>query len=147
MAIAKILQRLVPQFIPGVSVNNVFGHIQEECPKNLGLCATKKLRKPSHATRGVPKKGVNLTKKVSNSNPLDVLNSAENDEELGTNDGTSNLLEMLIINGKVTLVDDDDGKPLKRLIIRVIMIGDSYENGDYDDIYEGHDFFDKIQDI
>nr|GFA05680.1 hypothetical protein [Tanacetum cinerariifolium] len=144
-----------------------FGHIQEECPKNPGLGKTKNLRKPSHATRGFKatkeyrpvsknpttntrgnkKKGVNLTKKVSNSNPFDVLNSAKNDEELGTNDGTSNLLEMLIINGKVTLVDDDDGKPLKRLIIRVIMIGDSYENGDYDDIYEGHDFFDKIQDI
>nr|GEZ57037.1 hypothetical protein [Tanacetum cinerariifolium] len=93
--------------------------LMEECPKIPGLGATKNLRMPSHATRGVPvgpkvgfkptkeyrpvsknpttntrgnkKKGVNLTKKVSNSNPLDVLNSAENDEELGTNDGTSNL--------------------------------------------------------
>nr|GFC24243.1 hypothetical protein [Tanacetum cinerariifolium] len=91
-----------------------------ECPKNPGLGATKNLRKLSNATRGVPvgpkvgfkatkeyrpvsknpttntrgnkKKGVNLTKKVSNSNPFDVLNSAKNDEELGTDDGTSNLV-------------------------------------------------------
>ncbi|GJS29241.1 hypothetical protein Tco_1293138 [Tanacetum coccineum] len=48
-------------------------------------------------------------------------------------------LEKLIIDGKLTLVDDD-GKPLKK-------------NGDYDedpyddDMYEGHDFPDKIQDI
>nr|GEY93510.1 RNA-directed DNA polymerase, eukaryota [Tanacetum cinerariifolium] len=111
------------------------------------------LRRRSHATRG-DSKGVNLTKKLSNSNPFDVLNSAENGEELGTNDGTLYLvsngthsssslfwnietsnastipivdkigkLEMLIINGKVTLMNDDVGKPLKRLIIRVIMIG------------------------
>nr|GEW93951.1 zinc finger, CCHC-type [Tanacetum cinerariifolium] len=90
--------------------------VQEECLKNPGLGATKNLMKPSHATRGVPvgpkvgfkptkeyrpvsknpttntrgnkKKGVNLTKKVSNSNPFDVLNSAKNNVELGTNDGT-----------------------------------------------------------
>ncbi|GKC20452.1 reverse transcriptase domain-containing protein [Tanacetum coccineum] len=82
---------------------------------------------------------------VSNSNPFNALNSVENDVDLGTNVGTSNLasketnssgssfwnvgssststtpivdkidkLEKLIIDGKVSLVDDE-GKPLKKV--------------------------------
>nr|GEV95026.1 hypothetical protein [Tanacetum cinerariifolium] len=72
----------------------VFGHIQEECPKNLGLGEAKYVKKPSQAPRGVPyglKKYVEPTKEVSNSNPLYVLNSVENDMVLGTNGGISNL--------------------------------------------------------
>ncbi|GJR59519.1 hypothetical protein Tco_1501681 [Tanacetum coccineum] len=84
-------------------------------------------------------------KEVSNPNPFDVLNSAENDVDLGTNGGTSNLaskdansngssfwnvgsssntttpivekidkLERLIIDGKLTLVDNE-GKPPKKV--------------------------------
>nr|GEY16691.1 hypothetical protein [Tanacetum cinerariifolium] len=56
-------------------------------------------------------------------------------------------LENLIIDRKVTLVDDD-GKPQKRLIIRVIMIvrmRDSDESGDYDeDPYDDDDDDDDI---
>nr|GEW67384.1 reverse transcriptase domain-containing protein [Tanacetum cinerariifolium] len=105
----------------------------------VGFKPTKEYRpvskNPTTNTFGNKNKGVNLTKKVSTSNPFDVLNSPKNDEELGTNDGTSNLvsnrahsssslfwnietskastipivdkigkLEMLIINGKFTLV-------------------------------------------
>ncbi|GJW75377.1 ribonuclease H-like domain-containing protein [Tanacetum coccineum] len=151
----------------------VFGHIKEECPTNLGLGVAKNLKKPSHAPRGVPvgpkvgfkpakeyrpvskkptanlsgnkKKCVEPTKEVNNLNLFDVFNSVENDGELGTNGGISNLasnvanssgssfwnvetsststtpivdkirkLEKLIINGKVTLVDDD-GKPLTKV--------------------------------
>ncbi|GKA51137.1 retrotransposon protein, putative, unclassified [Tanacetum coccineum] len=90
-----------------------------ECPKNPGLGVAKNLKKPIQAPRGVPvgpkvgfkltkkfrpaskkptantsgtkKKGVEPTKEVSNSNPFYVLNSVENDRELGTNGGTSNL--------------------------------------------------------
>ncbi|GJW78358.1 ribonuclease H-like domain-containing protein, partial [Tanacetum coccineum] len=150
----------------------VFGHIQEECPKNPGLGVAKNLKKPSQAPRGVPvgskvgfklvkvyipvskktttstshnkHKVVELTKEVSNSNPFDVLNSVDNDVKFGTNGGTSKLvsnganssvssfwnvqisrtsttlivdkiekLEKLIIDGKVTLVND--GKPLKKV--------------------------------
>ncbi|GJY45103.1 hypothetical protein Tco_0433316 [Tanacetum coccineum] len=85
------------------------------------------------------------TKKVSKSNPFDVLNSVENDVDLGANGGTSNLvsketnssgssfwnvkssststtpivdkigkIEKLIIDGKVTLVDDE-GEPVKKV--------------------------------
>ncbi|GJU78480.1 zinc finger, CCHC-type containing protein [Tanacetum coccineum] len=34
--------------------NVVFGHIEEECPKNLGLGRAKNLKKPSQAPKGVP---------------------------------------------------------------------------------------------
>ncbi|GJT14717.1 hypothetical protein Tco_0873423 [Tanacetum coccineum] len=85
-------------------------------------CVGKKktLRKPSQTFRGVPvgpkigfkpqkeyrpvpkkttasfsgnkKKGVKPTIEVSNSNPFEVLNSVDNDVELGTNGGTTNLV-------------------------------------------------------
>ncbi|GJU11144.1 hypothetical protein Tco_1133540 [Tanacetum coccineum] len=140
-------------------------------------------KNPTANISGNKKKGVEPTKEVSTSNSFDVLNSVDNYGELGTNGGTSNLdsnranssgssfwnvetsststtpiidkigkIEKLIMDGKVTLVDDD-GIPLKKLIIRVIMIRDSIENGDYDedpyddDMYEGHDIPNKIQDI
>ncbi|GJY34400.1 ribonuclease H-like domain-containing protein, partial [Tanacetum coccineum] len=47
------------------------------------------VRCPSAPTTG--SKDVKPTKKVSNSNPFDVLNSVENDVDLGNNGGTSNL--------------------------------------------------------
>ncbi|GJR30484.1 retrotransposon protein, putative, ty1-copia subclass [Tanacetum coccineum] len=106
----------------------VFGHIQEECPKNLGLGVAKNLKKPSQAP-----KGVSVSSKV------------ENDVDLGTNGGTSNLVskepnssessfwnvessststtlivdkiekfKKLIIDGKVTLVDDE-GELVKKV--------------------------------
>ncbi|GKC12679.1 proteasome subunit alpha type-5, partial [Tanacetum coccineum] len=97
----------------------VFGHTQKECPKNIGLGVAKNLKKTSQTSRGVPvgpkvsfkphieyrpipkkptastsgnkKKGVTHTNEDSNSNPFDALNSVDNDEELGTNGGTTNL--------------------------------------------------------
>ncbi|GJW13092.1 reverse transcriptase domain-containing protein [Tanacetum coccineum] len=137
-------------------------------------------------TSGNKKKYAEPTIKASNSNPFDVLNSVENDIDLGTNGWTLNLaskkanssgflfwnvessstnttpivekinkIERLIIDGKVTLVDDE-GKPLAK----VDSSGDhdsedeeSYENDDYnidlydDDMYEGQDIPDKIQAI
>ncbi|GJW12409.1 hypothetical protein Tco_1578236 [Tanacetum coccineum] len=105
---------------PRCACCKVFGHIQEECPKNSGLGVAKNLKKPSQAPRcvlvgskvgfklvkqayrpvsikhaantsGSKKNDVEPTKKVSNSNPFNVLNSVENDMDLGTNRGTSNL--------------------------------------------------------
>ncbi|GKA64891.1 hypothetical protein Tco_0764598 [Tanacetum coccineum] len=85
------------------------------------------------------------TKEVCKSNSFDVLTSVENDVDLDTNGGTSNMagqeanssgssfwnvnssspsttfiiekidkIEKLIIDGKVTLMDDE-GKPLKKV--------------------------------
>nr|GEX34203.1 wall-associated receptor kinase 2-like [Tanacetum cinerariifolium] len=71
-----------------------------------------------HVEYDIKKKGVETTKEISNSNPFDVLNAVVYDEELGTNGGGFKFgkkLEKLIIEGKVTLVDDDDGKPLKKV--------------------------------
>ncbi|GJT88102.1 retrotransposon protein, putative, ty1-copia subclass [Tanacetum coccineum] len=150
---------------PRCACCKVFGHIQEECPMNLGLGMAKNLKKPSQTPRGVlvgpkvgfklakeyrpvakkptantsgiKKKGVEPTKEVSNSNPFDVLNSVVNDEELGT-------------------LVDDDGKPLKRVDYPGDHDSDderdSFGNGDYDedpyddDMYEGQDLPDKLQD-
>nr|GEV04299.1 hypothetical protein [Tanacetum cinerariifolium] len=97
------------------------------------------------------------SKKVSNSNPFDVLNSVKKDDNLGTNRGHSKLtgkgpshnmypsdkgflnvasssttpivervdeIERRIINGKITLVDDD-GKPLHKVVSTKIMDSDS----------------------
>ncbi|GJV65172.1 cytokinin dehydrogenase 3-like protein [Tanacetum coccineum] len=97
----------------------VFGHIHEECLKNIGAGE----KKPSQTSRGVPvglkmgfkpyteyrpvskkssasssgnkKKGEEPTIEVSNSNPFDVLNSVDNDVEFDTNWGATNL----VING------------------------------------------------
>ncbi|GKD79903.1 retrotransposon protein, putative, ty1-copia subclass [Tanacetum coccineum] len=134
---------------PRCACCKVFGHIREECPRNPGLGVVKNLKKPSHASRGVQvslkvsfkpakeyrpilkkptantsgnkKKGVEPTKEGSNSNPFDGLNSVDNDEELGTNEGTLNLasngigkIEKQIMDVKLTLVDND-GKPLKKV--------------------------------
>ncbi|GJV42091.1 hypothetical protein Tco_1420531 [Tanacetum coccineum] len=117
----------------------------DECPKIIDSDVVKNMKKPSQATRSVlvgPNVGF---RPVSNSNPFDVLNSVENDVDLGTNGETSNLaskktnssgslfwnvesssisttplvekidkIERLIIDGKVTLVDDK-GKPLTKV--------------------------------
>ncbi|GKA13827.1 reverse transcriptase domain-containing protein [Tanacetum coccineum] len=56
--------------------------IVEECPKNPRLGVLKILKKPSQDPKGVL---------VSHSNPFDVINSVDNDGELGANGGTSNL--------------------------------------------------------
>ncbi|GJU95887.1 reverse transcriptase domain-containing protein [Tanacetum coccineum] len=130
----------------------VFGHVQDEYPKNIGSDVAKNLKKHNQAPRGVPvvlsgnkKKDVESRKEVSNPNPFDVLNSVKNDVDLGKNRRTSNLaskeanssgysfwnvgsssttttpivdkidkLERLIIDGKLTLVDDE-GKPLEKV--------------------------------
>nr|GEW42599.1 hypothetical protein [Tanacetum cinerariifolium] len=65
------------------------------CPKNIGSDVAKNLKTQSQAPRGVlvspKKKDVELRKEVSNPNPFDVLNSVENNVDLGTNGRTSNL--------------------------------------------------------
>ncbi|GKB33812.1 high affinity nitrate transporter 2.6-like protein, partial [Tanacetum coccineum] len=199
----------------------VFGHVQLECPKNIDSDVVKNMKKPSQTPRGVPvgpkvgfkpvnqvyrhvskknnvntngnkKKDVELTIKVSNSNLFDVLNSVENDVNLGTNGGTLNLasknanssgssfwnvessststtpivekidiMERLIIKGKdeVASVDNDMANFLASKKVGygtnslLEQWKESYVNGDCDfdpyddDMYEGQDIRDKIQDI
>ncbi|GJR67042.1 hypothetical protein Tco_0013107 [Tanacetum coccineum] len=49
-------------------------------------------KKPTASFSGNKKKCVEPTNEVSNSNPFEVFNSIDNDVELGTNGGTSNLV-------------------------------------------------------
>ncbi|GJY04964.1 hypothetical protein Tco_0370904 [Tanacetum coccineum] len=129
---------------PRCACCKVFVHVQDECTKIIDSDVVKNMKQPSQATRGVLV-GPKPTIEVSNSNPFDVLNSVENNVDLGINGGTSNLaskkanssgssfwniesssisttplvekidkIERLIIDGKVTLVDDE-GKPLTKV--------------------------------
>ncbi|GKD75978.1 hypothetical protein Tco_1334260 [Tanacetum coccineum] len=73
-------------------------------------------------TSGNKKKDEESRKEVSNPNPFDVLNSFENDvDNVGSSIISTTLivekfdkLEKLIIDGKITLVDDE-GKPLEKV--------------------------------
>nr|GEZ04174.1 RNA-directed DNA polymerase, eukaryota [Tanacetum cinerariifolium] len=197
---------------PRCACCKVFGHVQEECPKNIGSSETKNLKKTSQTPKGImvgqkigfkptkqvyqpvskkstanisgnKKNNADLTKKISKSNPFEVLTSVKNDVELGTNGGTSNLasqeansigslfwnvdssspsttliiekndkIEKLIIDGKVTLVDDE-GKTVEMVDYSSLLEQwkESYENDDYeydpydDDMYEGQEIPEKLQ--
>ncbi|GKC92450.1 hypothetical protein Tco_1157892 [Tanacetum coccineum] len=143
---------------------------EEECPKNIGLGEAKNLKKPSQTPRGVPvglKVGFKPTKEYRPVSKKPTANTSGNKmkvveptkENVETSSTSTTLItdkirkiEKLIIDGKVTLVDDDErvGFSAKSLLKQW---SDSYENGDYnedpydDDMYEGQDFPDKIQDI
>ncbi|GJZ89184.1 reverse transcriptase domain, reverse transcriptase zinc-binding domain protein [Tanacetum coccineum] len=113
----------------------VFGHIHEECLKNtVGFKPTKEYRpvpkKHTANSSGIKKKDADPTNTVSDSNPFEVLNSVNNDVEMGTNGGTSNLDKnganssessfwnvknsSTIIDGKAILVDEASN-PLKKV--------------------------------
>nr|GFB10844.1 hypothetical protein [Tanacetum cinerariifolium] len=173
-AISKQFDNMTYVFFLGKQVAYPVVANYDECPKNIGSDVVKNLKKPSQVPRGVliiykvrlkpvkqvyrplsknnnvntsgnKKKDVESVKEFSNPNPFDMLNSVENDVDLGTNGGTSNLaskeanssrssfwnvrsstistnpiaekvdkLEKLIIDEKITLVDDE-GKPLKKM--------------------------------
>ncbi|GJW18464.1 C2H2 and C2HC zinc fingers superfamily protein [Tanacetum coccineum] len=119
-------------------------YIHEECPKNTCADEKKTVKKPSQTSRGVPvgpkmgfkpqkeyrhvpknttanssgnkKKGVEPTIEVCNSNPFDVLNSVDNDEDIGTTPIMDKIgkFENLVIDGQAILVDKDSN-PLKKV--------------------------------
>ncbi|GJS82205.1 retrotransposon protein, putative, ty1-copia subclass [Tanacetum coccineum] len=157
---------------PRCACCKVFGHVQEECPKNIGTGAIKNLKKASQTPKGIPvgqkigfkpkqvfqlvskkstmntwgKKMNNLksTKEVSKSNPFEVPTSVDNDVDLG----------------KLRFMDDD-GNPIVHTGIMdsdsevkflLEQWRDSYpDNYDYDlyddDMYENHDMFEHLQSI
>nr|GFB78530.1 hypothetical protein [Tanacetum cinerariifolium] len=128
----------------------VFGQVQKECPKNIGTGEIKNLKKNSQTPKGIPvgqkmgfkptkqvfqpvskkpttnasvntKKNMEPAKEVSKSNPFEVLTSVENDVELGTNGGTSNLASQATNSSGFSFwnVDasspNDEGKPLENV--------------------------------
>ncbi|GJY06273.1 hypothetical protein Tco_0373327 [Tanacetum coccineum] len=155
----------------------IFGHIQVECPKNPGLGVVKNLKTPIQALRGVlagpkvrfkpikeyrpvskkpaantsgtKKKEVKPTKEISNSNLFDVLNSIVNGGELDDHDSEDEV-ESVDNDMARSMASDSVDFGTKSLLEQW---RDSYENGDYDevpyddDMYEGQNFPDKIQNI
>ncbi|GKE88844.1 hypothetical protein Tco_1566319, partial [Tanacetum coccineum] len=176
----------------------VYGHVLDECPKhiisnveknlkNLRQAATcvqvgpkvafkpiKQIYRPASnrnnaSSTGKKKPTAIASKEVSNSNPFDVLNSVEKDDNLGTNEGHSKSagkgpnsdmylsdhrflnvasnsttpiverideIERQIIDGKITLVDDD-GKPLPKVVSTTIVYSDS----EVEDVIDDHAVF------
>ncbi|GKD65569.1 hypothetical protein Tco_1307677 [Tanacetum coccineum] len=118
---------------PRCACCKVFGHVLDECSKNISAGVAKNLKKTIYCQYLWKKKNNSeSTKKVSKSNPFEVLTSVDNDVELGTNRGISNStdngtinvsssnnpivekinkIEQQIREGKLRLVDDD-GNPL-----------------------------------
>ncbi|GJZ11310.1 RNA-directed DNA polymerase, eukaryota, reverse transcriptase zinc-binding domain protein [Tanacetum coccineum] len=177
---------------PRCSHCKVFGNIHEECLKNTGASENKTVKKPSQTSRGFPvgpkigfkphkeyrhvpkkstasssgnnKKGEEPIIEVSNSNPFDVLNSVDNDVELGTNGGTTNLVNNGATSSGSSFMNVDNSSSGTTPIIEKIRKGfdtqslleqwrDSYGNGDYDDdpydddMYEGQDLSHELQAI
>nr|GEV06082.1 hypothetical protein [Tanacetum cinerariifolium] len=96
---------------PRCSSCKVFGHIHEECTKNTGAGEKKTVKKPSQTSRGVPKKGVEPTIEVSNSNPFDVLYSVDNDGLFCTNRGNTNLVNNEATSSGSSFMNiDNDGE-------------------------------------
>ncbi|GJV07226.1 reverse transcriptase domain-containing protein [Tanacetum coccineum] len=82
---------------PRCACCKVFGHDQDECPKYRTLDVSKNLKNPSQAPRGVPVGLKNVESNSPSTTPIGVK---------------IDKLEKLIIDGKVSLVDNE-GKPLK----------------------------------
>ncbi|GJR78901.1 hypothetical protein Tco_0149686 [Tanacetum coccineum] len=77
-------------------------------------------KKPTANTSGNKKKNMEPTKEVSKSNPFDVLTSVENDVELGTNGGTSNLASQETNSSGSSLWNVDSSSPSTTPIIEKI---------------------------
>ncbi|GKD22181.1 hypothetical protein Tco_1223884, partial [Tanacetum coccineum] len=120
----------------------IFGHVHDECPKNIDSDVAKNLKKPSQAPRGVPvgpKVGFKPTKQVHRHvSKKTNVNTGENKKKnveptkeanssgslfwnVGSNSTSTtpivekiDKIERLIIDGKVTLMDDES-KPLKKV--------------------------------
>nr|GEY23743.1 hypothetical protein [Tanacetum cinerariifolium] len=114
-------------------------------------------KKPNAKTSVNKKKSVKPTKEVSKSNLLSGSSFWNVDASSPSTTPVIekiDKIEKLIIEGKVTLVDDD-GKPLGKSFFFSLLEQwtKSYENGDYsydpydDDMYEGQDIPEKLQAI
>ncbi|GKB86190.1 putative reverse transcriptase domain-containing protein [Tanacetum coccineum] len=129
-------------------------------PKNIDADVTKNLKKQSQAPRGVLV-GLNVGFKAAKQvyRPMSKKPNANTSGNKKDMEPTKEI-ERLIIDEKVTLVDDE-GKPLEKVdSSEKVGYGTNslleqwkktYENADYDydpyddDMYESQNFFDKIQ--
>ncbi|GKC89812.1 ATPase, F1/V1/A1 complex, alpha/beta subunit [Tanacetum coccineum] len=92
---------------PRCSSCKVFGHIHEECPKNIGVGEKKTVKKPSQTYR----EKYEPTIEVGYSNPFDVLNSVDNDVIFSTNVATTKLVNNgATSSGSSFMNIDNDGQ-------------------------------------
>ncbi|GKC45311.1 hypothetical protein Tco_1063033 [Tanacetum coccineum] len=91
---------------PRCSICKVFGHVMDQCPKKPISDVLKNLNNPREANSASlsgKKKLAGLSRKeVSNLNLFDMLNSVQNDDELGTNGGNLKLGEKGSNSGMVS---------------------------------------------
>ncbi|GJZ74398.1 retrotransposon protein, putative, ty1-copia subclass [Tanacetum coccineum] len=144
----------------------VFGHVLDECPKNIVSDVGKNLKNTRKAAKGVQvgskvafkpikqvyrhvsnrnnastsgkkKQAVVSSREVSNSNSFDVNNSVENDDHLGTNRGHS----------KSAGKEPNSGVfPSDHIFFNLAVLDDNYDPYD-DDLYESHDMSENLQAI
>nr|GEX05641.1 hypothetical protein [Tanacetum cinerariifolium] len=160
-------------------------HVTSQTPKGIpvgqkvGFKPTKQVYQPvskktTSNTSVYKKKNIEPTKEVCNSNPFEVLTSIENDVELGTNGGISNLASQATNSSGSSFWNVDASSPsttpiiekinkIEKLIMEKLLWWmmkslleqwmEAYENDDYeynpydDDMYEGQDIPDKLQAI
>ncbi|GJU44446.1 putative reverse transcriptase domain-containing protein [Tanacetum coccineum] len=137
---------------PRCACCKVFGHIPEECPKNIGTGETKNLKK----TIQIPKGTSNLASQATNSSGSSFWNVDASSLSSTPIIEKIDKIEKLIVKGKVTLLDDE-GKPLEKVASSYEYDNEdetkTYENADYgydlydDDMYEGQDIPDELQAI
>ncbi|GKA73084.1 RNA-directed DNA polymerase, eukaryota, reverse transcriptase zinc-binding domain protein [Tanacetum coccineum] len=96
---------------PRCACCKVFGHDQDECPKYRTLDVSKNLKNPSQAPRGVLNNG-NTSGNKKQDAELRKENVESNSPSTTPIGEKIDKLEKLIIDGKVSLVDNE-GKPLK----------------------------------
>nr|GEU87543.1 hypothetical protein [Tanacetum cinerariifolium] len=85
----------------------------DECPKNIGSDVVKNLKKPSQAPRGVPI-GPNVRFKLVKQVYKPKMNNVNTSGNKKKDVESTKESKRLIIDGKVTLVDDK-GKPLEKI--------------------------------
>ncbi|GJU35165.1 hypothetical protein Tco_1183519 [Tanacetum coccineum] len=117
----------------------IFGHIQDECLKNIDSDVVKNMKKPNQATRGVPvgPKATIMDDEVKPLRKVDSLGGHDSDDEVASvdNDMTNCLDSKKVGYGTNSLLEQWK---------------ESYENDDYDfdpyddDMYEGQNIPNKI---
>nr|GEZ20495.1 hypothetical protein [Tanacetum cinerariifolium] len=144
----------------GCTCCKVFGHVQEECIKNIGVSETKKM--PSQTPKGVqvgqkvgfkPKKQVYqpVSKKPTANTSENKKKNVKPIKEVGSSGDYDSEDEVASLDNKMaSFVAKKDGCGTQSLLEQW---NESYENDDYkydpydDDMYEGHEIPDKLQTI
>ncbi|GJS43337.1 putative reverse transcriptase domain-containing protein [Tanacetum coccineum] len=104
---------------PRCACCKVFGHFQEECPRNIGAGETKSLKKPSQTPAvfgdlGTNEGTLNLACQEANSSGSSFSNVNSSSSSTTLIIKKIDKIEKLIIDGKVTLMDDEV-KPLEKV--------------------------------